>query len=73
MISKVTQDMVAAGWTAVTFKQAYRELRMRIEELQWQEEYVNPNLYIMYEYYNERIANGAESYIAHYISKGVRK
>jgi len=38
MISKVTQDMVAAGWTAVTFRQAYRELRMRIEELQWQEE-----------------------------------
>ena len=73
MISKVTQDMVAAGWTAVTFKQAYRELRMRIEDLQWQEEYVNPNLYTMYEYYNERIANGAGSNIAHYITKGVSK
>ncbi len=56
--------MRESGWRDVTFKQAHRALRMKLENAHWEEQAVNPNLHTMYAYYNERIANGAENSIA---------
>lgn len=51
---------------AVTFKQAHRELRMEVENLEWDEQPVNPNSYTVLSYYQERISVGAENNVAYW-------
>ena len=57
------------GWRSVTFKQAHRELRMQIEDAEWEGKPVNPNSHTMLAYYAERIVNGAEDYSAYWTNQ----
>jgi len=69
MTAPYIKMMEDGGWRSVTFKQAYRELRMELEDAEWAGQPINPNKQTMLNYYGERIKNGAESHSAYWTNK----